>query len=181
MTTHRTRTDAALVTALRAGDELAFDEVVARHRAPLVRHARRMLPEANAEDVVQEALLRAHGSLRRGTEPVLLRPWLHRIVRNACLDELRRTTATAELPVSEVLGGGEDPLCHTMRQESLRELLADVRELPLRQREALVSHVVEGEPHAELAERLGISEGATKNLVNRARGALAAARQARAA
>lgn len=76
-----------------------------------------------------------------------LRPWLHRIVRNACLDEL----------------------------------LADVDELPARKRFALVSHVVEGRAHADLAMRLGVSEGATKNLVDRARTTLAAARDARAA
>ena len=46
---------------------------------------------------MQEAFLRAHRALREDHRPIELKPWLHRVVRNLCIDELRRKRPTAEL------------------------------------------------------------------------------------
>src|SRR5262249_62366269 len=84
--------DARLIARLRAGDELAFEAIVARHRPRLLAFARSILrsrPDA-AEDVVQEALMRAHLALRRDDREILLRPWLFKPPRNFPLDEISR-------------------------------------------------------------------------------------------
>jgi RNA polymerase sigma factor (sigma-70 family) len=85
----RTQTDERLVALAAAGHERAFEAIVERYRRPLLRHCRRYLPEARAEDALQQALVSAWGALRRGDEVRALRPWLHRIVHNTSLNALR--------------------------------------------------------------------------------------------
>src|SRR5215213_2258083 len=90
---HRSRhDDADLARRVAAGDGSAFAELDARHRKPLVRYARTLLrrSEHDAEDVVQDVLIRAHGVLVDGDLPRELRPWLYRLVRNRAIDEVRR-------------------------------------------------------------------------------------------
>ena len=84
--------DAELAQRLAAGDDRAFADLDARHRAALTRYAGRLLrrSEHDAEDVVQDVLIRAHDVLRRGDGPDELRPWLYRLTRNRAIDELRR-------------------------------------------------------------------------------------------
>ena len=82
--------DARLVADFRAGDDLAFEAIVARHRPRLLAFARSILRRApdTAEDVVQEALIRAHRALLRDDRPVMLGPWLAKLTRNCALDEI---------------------------------------------------------------------------------------------
>src|SRR5918912_3519376 len=85
----RTQSDARLVALAAAGHERAFEAIVERYRRPLLRHCRRYLPEARAEDALQQALVSAWSALRRGDEVRELRPWLYRIVHNTALNQLR--------------------------------------------------------------------------------------------
>ncbi len=87
--------DLRLVERLRAGDERAFDAIVARHRPRLLAFARRILRDQpdTAEDVVQEAFVRAHRALLRDDRTVLLGPWLFKLTRNCALDEISRVKA----------------------------------------------------------------------------------------
>ena len=70
----------------------AFATIDARHRKPLTRYARTLLrrSEHDAEDVVQDVLIRAHDALLAGNVPDDLRPWLYRLTRNRAIDEVRR-------------------------------------------------------------------------------------------
>src|SRR3954449_5457130 len=89
----RSRTaDADLARRLAAGDDDAFATLDARYRRALVRYARGLLrrSEHDAEDVVQDVLIRAHVALRGGDGPAELRPWLYRLTRNRAIDEVRR-------------------------------------------------------------------------------------------
>src|SRR3954454_20617291 len=88
----RLRSDEHLVSLFRGGREEAFDVLHERHRRRLHAAATRALrgSGADAEGVVQEAFLRAHRTLWKDRRPVDVRPWLHRVVRNLCIDELRR-------------------------------------------------------------------------------------------
>ena len=71
----RTQTDERLIELIAAGHERAFDAVVDRYRRPLLRYARRFLPEeTRAEDVVQAAFVSAWGALRDGAPVRDLRP-----------------------------------------------------------------------------------------------------------
>jgi DNA-directed RNA polymerase specialized sigma24 family protein len=86
----RTQSDARLVALVRQGHERAFEAIVERYRRPLHRHVRRMLPEARAEDALQQTLLKAWTTLQDGAEVRDLRPWLYRIAQNTALDTLKR-------------------------------------------------------------------------------------------
>ncbi|HWT93722.1 MAG TPA: sigma factor, partial [Solirubrobacteraceae bacterium] len=98
--------DARLVAAYRAGDDAAFGRIFARHHTALLRYAQRMIAnETVAEDVVQEAMLRASRALRRDDRHMELKPWLYRLVRNCALDELSRVrTDSVELELADAAG-----------------------------------------------------------------------------
>lgn len=83
--------DPSLVARARDGDEAAFYELVRRHRAKACGIARSLLRDEHlAEDIVQEALLRAFLRLGTLTDPGRFLPWFHRIVRNQAWMKLRR-------------------------------------------------------------------------------------------
>ena len=85
----RTQSDEQLVVLARAGHERAFETIVERYRGALLRSARRYLPEARAEDALQQAYIAAWSALQRGDEVRDLRAWLYRIVHNTALNQLR--------------------------------------------------------------------------------------------
>jgi RNA polymerase sigma factor (sigma-70 family) len=170
----RTQSDERLTALARAGHERAFEAIVERHRRPLLRHARRLLPEARAEEAVQQALLAAWAALARGDEVRHVGAWLHRIVHNAALNAVRgERDDYAEL--REWLQGAGAPEDELERRELLRETLASLASLPPRQREALLRVAVDGDSAEEAGSRLGLSEGAVRQLLYRARTALRAA------
>jgi len=176
----RLRSDANLVALFRAGREDAFEALHERHRRRLCIAAQGTLrSRGDAEGVVQEAFVRAHRALRDSHHPVELRPWLHRVVRNLCIDELRREHAT--LPLREHDRVGEDPFCVVRRRHDVRELLDALAQLPERQRSALLAREVDGLSHERVAALLEVSTEASRRLVARARDGLLAARAAREA
>ena len=179
--------DQALIAAYRAGDDAAFARIHERHHAALERYARKVLgrSDQHAEDVVQEAMLRASRALRRDDRHIELRPWLYRLTRNTALDELARVrTDSVDLDDAEgrgVLRAPEstEPEAVVERRGKVRDLLGDMATLPAQQRHALLRREVDGLSHAALAAELGVSPQATKNLVHRARTNLVKQRDAR--
>src|SRR5918997_6614059 len=86
-----------LVAAAQAGDERAFRELVEPYRPALEVHCYRMLGSPHdAEDLVQETLLRAWRALERFERRSTVATWLYRIATNACLDEIERRPRRAE-------------------------------------------------------------------------------------
>jgi RNA polymerase sigma factor (sigma-70 family) len=181
------RDDQQLIAAYRAGDDAAFGRIHDRHHAALERYARKVLGRngEHAEDVVQEAMLRASRALRRDERHIELRPWLYRLTRNTALDELARVrTDSVDLDEAEgwgVLRAPEsmEPEAVVERRGRVRDLLGDMATLPAQQRHALLRREVDGISHAALAVELGVSPQATKNLVHRARTNLVKQRAAR--
>lgn len=168
-----TQSDERLVDLVRAGHESAFESLVARYRAPLLRYAERFLPHDRAEDAVQQAFVRAYDAMLRDDAELNLRPWLYRIVHNTALNSLRdRALAHGEL--SEDIDGVEQPDQALERTQSLREVLGAVSTLPSRQRDALLLRELEGRSYDEIATSLGVSGGAVRQLLNRARNTLRA-------
>jgi RNA polymerase sigma factor (sigma-70 family) len=170
----RTQSDARLVALARDGHERAFEAIVERYRRELLRHGQRVLGEARAEDVLQHSLLAAWTALRRGDDVRDLRPWLHRIVHNTALNALRGGRDDfAELRESMQVGGAPEE--EIERRVIVRDTLAALAKLPERQREALLRVAVQGRSQEEVAEDFGLSHGAVRQLVHRARTTLRAA------
>ena len=178
--------DQALIAAYRAGDDAAFAQMHERHHAALERYARKVLSRSSehAEDVVQEAMLRASRALRRDDRQIELRPWLYRLTRNCALDELARVRDSVNFDDAEDWGAlrapaATEPDAVLESRGNVRDLLGDLAGLPAQQRHALLRREVDGLSHADLADELGVTPQATKNLVHRARINLIKQRDAR--
>ncbi|MEA2467175.1 MAG: hypothetical protein QOJ57_1301, partial [Thermoleophilaceae bacterium] len=167
----RSQTDGRLVDLTREGNERAFEAIVQRYRRPLLRYCSRLLPPTRAEDAVQQAFLSAHRAIHAGGAELNLRPWLYRIAHNASLNLLRQNGFDHD-QVSEEIDGVETPPQAFERGERLRTVVAAVQELPERQRNAIVLQAVEGRSYDEIAAELGVSDGAVRQLLNRARNTL---------
>jgi RNA polymerase sigma factor (sigma-70 family) len=170
----RTQSDARLVALAREGHERAFEAIVERYRRQLLRACRRVLPEARAEDALQQALVAAWRGLQRGDEVRELRPWLQRIAHNTSLNLLREA-GYDYVALKESLRIADAPDDELERRAVVRQTLHGLASLPPRQREALLAIAVEGRSQDEVAGDLGLSTGAVRQLVHRARTALRAA------
>ncbi len=169
----RSQSDERLVDLVRAGNDAAFEAIVARYRRPLLRHCTRILTEERAEDVVQQAFVRALAAMRRDERPLDLKPWLYTIAHNAALNALRERAVPSDT-LEEEIDGVERPEQAFERREGLRTVMAAVGALPQRQRDAIVLRELEGRSYDEIARQLGVTDGAVRQLLNRARTTLRA-------
>jgi RNA polymerase sigma factor (sigma-70 family) len=164
----RLQSDDRLAELAALDNHAAFEALVARYRAPLLRASRKLLPDAAAEDAVQQAFLRAHQALLRNGPPERFRPWLYRIAINSALGLVSERDEV--LPLDEERADGvERPDEAYERRESLRTTVGAIGALPDGQRRALVARELEGRSHAEIAAELGLSAGAARQLIHRAR------------
>jgi RNA polymerase sigma factor (sigma-70 family) len=136
-----------------------------------------MLSSADeAEDAVQQTFISAYSSLRTDARDIRLKPWLYTIARNRCLSMLRaRREQPAELDDVPTAGLADE----VQQRSDLRELLADLRELPVEQRSALVLSEVGDLSHAEVGAIVGCEVAKVKSLVFQARSSLIETRKAR--
>jgi RNA polymerase sigma-70 factor (ECF subfamily) len=158
------------------------EDVVAsnRHRAELTAYCRRMLGSSyDAEDAVQETLLRAWRASGRFEGRSSLRTWLYRIATNVCLDTLgrgeRRPVPVEEVPQPRDASPEPDPSEHALAAERLRlAMVAAIGTLPPRQRAALLLRDVLAWHASEVAALLGTSVASVNSALQRAHATLAA-------
>src|SRR3954449_661851 len=167
----RLQTDERLVALAREGHERAFEAIVERYRVVLERYAARLVGPSRGEDAVQQAFVNAHSYLIGHPEKAIeLRPWLYRIVHNAALNTLRASRDEQSLDeLTDRAPVGDDVI---ERRERLREALDAVAALPATQRDAILLREFEGRSHEEIALALGVSAGAERQQIVRARAAL---------
>jgi RNA polymerase sigma factor (sigma-70 family) len=167
-------TDDQLVLRFRRGDDAAFTEIHDRYRSALTAFARRMLGTTghDADDIVQDAFIRAYRGLRVTDRPMALRPWLYMIVRNRALDALRapqRSDVYDDEIGMRAVSSESDPARCFAEADEMRQIVAEIGRLPERQRIALVMREFDGRTHAETARALDTTVPATKSLIVRAR------------
>lgn len=167
-----TQSDERLLGLVREGHERAFEALVNRYRKPLLNYCRRLsLPEARTEDVLQQALLKTWIALRDGAEVRDIKAWLYRVVHNAAVNAVRDAVHDRERVADPTLRVGGAP-ADIERGLVVREALAEVAALPPLQREVIVRTAVGGYSHEQVASDLGISDGAVRGLLYRARATL---------
>src|SRR3954471_6886483 len=173
--------DEKQIALVRRGRDDAFEVLVERYRARLLAFCRNMLRSAeDAEDVFQEVLVNPYRAIHADRRTIIAKPWLYRIARNRCLNELRRNGATAveSMDVFEATGptAGET----VERREHLSEIVLDVTRLPEQQRAALLLREMEGLGYQQIADVLDTTVPSVKSLLVRARRARAEAAGGRA-
>jgi RNA polymerase sigma-70 factor (ECF subfamily) len=163
-----------VVAEVLAGNRDAYAQLVRRYQENLFRFACGMVDSPDtAADLVQESFIKAFTTLDRCREPAHFGAWVHRIVRNRCLDHLKRYRK--QLPLDGVdaytaQDGGADEV---LRRRELRVALSTaLKRLPVAQREAFLMKHLEERSYEEMASELETSVSALKMRVKRAREAL---------
>lgn len=168
-------TDAECVTRVLAGDNAAFETLVLRHARAAYAVAFALLRDVDeAEDVSQDAFVRAFDRLGQCRDPVHFGPWLLRIVRNQAFKRMawqavRRTAGVKLAASAPAQATPEDAL---QQSELRRTLLAALDTLRATQRIVILMYDLEGYTHREIAERIGISEMMSRRHLSDARAAM---------
>jgi RNA polymerase sigma-70 factor (ECF subfamily) len=158
------------------GDARSYHRLL-RELAPVLRGlaarglARHRLGSEDVEDVVQETLLALH--LKRGTwdERQTFSPWLYAIARNKLIDNLRRRGRQAHVPIDDIAdlrAGDRQPA--EINGVDAERMIAKLKE---REREIVLAISIEGASARQVAERLGMTEGAVRVALHRALRSLA--------
>lgn len=173
--------DNALVKRAREGDFNAFEILFERHRQLVYRFAFQMVPRRDdAEDIVQEAFVRAYQNLHRYRDEAKFTTWLLRIVSNLCTDQARmknRREALEQQEASGALvwmteGNTDDPVGELESERRVKVLRTALNALPAHHRQVIVLRDLEEREYSEIAEVLGCTVGGAKLRVLRARRAL---------
>ncbi len=164
--------DAFLVARAREGYPGAFEQLVRRHQARAYTLAVRMVGDRHeAEDLTQNAFVKAWAALHRFDQRAAFSTWLHRIVVNECLSHLRRTRATPapEDPLKAGPSRTEQEVENSARDDALH---GSVQQLPPDQRAALVLTAFSGYTYNQAADLLGTTPATVRGRTARARRAL---------
>ncbi|HUG52170.1 MAG TPA: sigma-70 family RNA polymerase sigma factor [Vicinamibacteria bacterium] len=165
--------EAELLARARDGNLFAFDEMVRRYQRRVYATAVRIVRRHDvADDVVQEAFLRAHQSLDRFDLSRPFGPWICRIAANLAVNHVRSPRAREEgLPEAhaETPSAGASPLTRVLDAEARRELGRALESLSDEQRAVFVLRVFDELSYKEIAQALEISMGTVMSRLSRAR------------
>ena len=177
--------ESEIIARAKAGDHEAFRVLVERYQGRAYRLALRIMgDEELAQDVVQEAFLKAYGSLGRFEGRSKFYTWLYRLVFNLCIDTKRRDHSLGQVEWSEeqaldvapeaAAAGIGDSDGATPSRELERKVLRDlmtraIEALPEDARRTLVLREVDGLSYAEIARSLGVPKGTVMSRLHYAR------------
>ena len=169
--------DRDLVRAAATGDPTAFETLYRRHSRRVYAVVWRLAggQAARAEDLVQEAFIRAWQALPAFRYESAFSTWLHRLAVNVALMEIRARSGAEDRETDDSALeriASQDTAGQRMREQL--DLERAVATLPERARAVLVLHDIEGWKHEEIAAELGMAVGSSKAQLHRARGLLRA-------
>ncbi|HEX5927894.1 MAG TPA: sigma-70 family RNA polymerase sigma factor [Solirubrobacterales bacterium] len=151
------------------GDERAFAAIFDRYHQPLYRFCLAIVGSpADAQDALQNTMVKVLGALPGEKRQIELKPWLYRIAHNEAVELLRRRRPTEELD-PELSAGGSGLAEDAASRERLRRLLSDLEQLPERQRGTLVMRELAGLGFEEIGTALGTSPAVARQTLYEAR------------
>jgi RNA polymerase sigma factor (sigma-70 family) len=180
-TADRSMDDHALVAAVRAGDDRAFELLFERYQSRITAYVRGMVRDhGRAEDVTQEVFIAALRRMRETDREIAFKPWIYEIAKNACIDAFRRARNVNEVSIDadESLGGADhgrlvapglaaDAVLDT--KLAIDDLCGAFGGLSQTHHDILVMREFDGLSYREIGDRLDMSRAAVESTLFRAR------------
>ena len=165
----RLLSDERLARRGAAGDRRALTAIFDRYHQRLYRYCLAIVGDSqDAQDALQNTMVKVLRALPGEERQIQLKPWLYRIAHNESIELIRRRRETRPLDV-ELAAPGSGLAAETESRERLRRLIADLDELPERQRGALVMRELGGLEFAEIGDALGTSAAVARQTLYEAR------------
>lgn len=160
-----------LIRGAKAGEAASFEKLVSLHERRVLRLAQRLLLNREAaRDAAQEVFIRLHKKIASVSEDKDPSPWLYRTTANICIDILRRTRD--ELPI-DLMSDLSEPSDNPEQSAAVRQqqgiVLAALKALTPRERQAVVLRDLEGHSTAEVAEIVGTTEATVRSQISTGR------------
>lgn len=166
-----------LIQSASGGDASAFNRLMEMHERRMYAVALRMCGNReDAQDCLQEAMLRIYRSISGFKGQSTFATWVYRITMNTCLDELRRKKNRQNTSLDNLLDMGWSPTDGTnapekkaIQAETRRHIHEAIRDLPEDMRAAVVLRDIQGLSYDEIAQALDINVGTIKSRISRGR------------
>jgi RNA polymerase sigma factor (sigma-70 family) len=175
------RTDHELVSAVRCGDDRAFEQLYTRYQRRIAAFVgAKVKDHGRAEDITQEVFVSALRRMRQTERPIAFKPWIYEIAKNACIDAYRRGRRAEEVsydaddrlsPADHVrlVATGPEPDAAVDTKHELDNLCGAFGGLSESHHEILVLRELEGLSYNDIGERMGMSRPAVESTLFRAR------------
>ena len=166
-----------LISRAAKGDAAAFNELLGLHEKKMYAVCLRMCGNhEDAQDCLQEAMLRVYRAISGFKGQSSFSTWLYRVTMNTCLDELRRRKNKQTTSLDGLLDAGwspsddlDTPEHHAIASEKRREIQKTISELPEDMRSAVVLRDIHGFSYDEISGILGANVGTIKSRISRGR------------
>ena len=167
--------DAELLARFAKGDRAAAQVLTARLAPVVYTQAFRMLGDrAEAEDITQDSLLRLwHAAPDWQAGQAKVTTWLYRVTSNLCIDKMRKSKRHSSGDVPEMPDNGPDMERRLQDRARAQALRAALRDLPNRQKQAMILRHLEGLSNPDVAQIMQISVEAVESLMSRGKRSLA--------
>ncbi len=158
------KTIEVIETERQTGKDLTFEQLYETYRGRVFSTAYRMLSNrADAEDCTQDVFVKVFKKLKSFRGESAVSTWIYRIAVNACLDFRRRRRLRQAVSLDDGMEVGSTPLSVSRLIESCLPRMAEGY------RQVFVLHDIQGLKHEEIGKILGITDGASKSQLHRAR------------
>lgn len=166
-----------LINRAAKGDASAFNELLGLHEKRMYAVCLRMCTnQEDAQDCLQEAMLRIYRSIAGFKGQSSFATWVYRVTMNTCLDELRKKKNKQTTSLDSLLDTGwlpsddyDTPERHAIESEQNRAIRSAIAELPEDMRSAVVLRDIQGFSYDEISVMLGINVGTIKSRISRGR------------